>query len=429
MTNEPIRSRRTRTLASGFTGLSIALCLGLSGPRPSAAQEPGYEAVAMTPISGDLARTRARTLSDAMARVLEQAVERAAPELRGRLYLLTPRARDYLPTYRILQEGEVDGQFQIRLSAEVDLPRLLRDLQGGAAGTPRKPGARRTVLCATADALAGPAVLSAARAVLGERGEQVEALEGRPCPSDPLQPGDTIFAATRGAATLLVWAAMGGEPAPRAEAIRGTQPPQLGARARGRWLAYPLKSPPPGQPLRPAVTPAEATAFAPTADQAIAEAQRTAADGALRTLLDRQGQLLAGPPGTLVTLEGLGSYAAYAQMVQVLGALPGVLRAEPRRFLPRPPGTGTATAPPDSAAAEDDRVQVFVHTAPDTTAETLGAALGRTPVRNVRLQVVPRGPSELRVLCVAASQLTPDTPPEAETPEPRAADPGGSPLP
>ena len=115
-------------------GWALALLL-LTAPITAAHGQPqgsgpSFAVSAQVPVQDDAARARARALLEAMNQALEQAVTQAAPEARGRLYLLAARARDYITTYRVLEEGESGGQFLLRLEAQVDLPRLLHDLQG-----------------------------------------------------------------------------------------------------------------------------------------------------------------------------------------------------------------------------------------------------------------------------------------------------------
>ena len=61
-------------------------------------------------------------------RALERAVLQVAPEARGRLYVVSGRARQYITSLRVLSEGESGGQLQVRISAQVDVPRLLREI-------------------------------------------------------------------------------------------------------------------------------------------------------------------------------------------------------------------------------------------------------------------------------------------------------------
>ena len=132
---------------------------------------------------------------------------------------------------------------------------------------------------------------------------------------------------------------------------------------------------------------------------------------ALGQLLKRPGILPYSGSSVLVSILGAGSYPSYQQLLRVLGALPGVTRAEPRRFVAR---SGPASA------QSDDLVQVLVHTT--SSPEALGAALGRTPLSGLRLQVAPQSAGELRVVCAPGSALPaeslPETLPPAESSEP-----------
>jgi hypothetical protein len=379
--------------------LSLSLLHGAPGAHAQGPAGPSFEVSAQVTVQDDAARARARALLDAMNQVLEQAVAQAAPEVRGRLYLLSPRARDYILTYRVLEEGESGGQFALRLQAQVDLPRLLRDLQGTVPAG-QKTSARRPALqlCTpAADAVAGAAV-EQARALLTGRGETVEVLSPGLCAGAI---GGSNLAVPGGAPAHAVLALTLEAPSP-GEEVRGTLPPRFGALGRASWRVRRLGASSAGSESAISET-AELYAFADSAEQAMTQAQQGAAAAALERLLKRPGVLPYSGNAVLVSILGAGSYASYQQLLRVLGALPGVTRAEPRRFVAASPGAGTA----------DDLVQVQVRTS--ATPESLGAALGRTPLSGLRLQIAPQGPGELRVVCAPGSALPPELPPELPT--------------
>lgn len=380
-------ARRGRFVRSVL--FSAALLLGVTAPHSGHAQPLTIEGSAQVPVQDDLARARARALSEAMSQALEQAVAQAAPEARGRLYLLTARARDYVPTYRVISEGEEAGSFRVRIEAQVDMPRLLRDLQG-AAPQKRSAGRKPLQLCTRVQgAEAQPELQEALRQgaeLLGEHGDSVETV----APASCLAPG--IGLQGRGRLVL--------QPGPiqgpvQAEEIRGTQPRLFGARRSIEWQ---LERPGEPEPLRES---AEATAFAESAAEAQLAATRQAAQQALRRLSQRPGLLDGSAAGIRVTFEGLGSTAAYQQVLRALGALPGVTRVEPRRF--------TAAQSPG-----EERVGILLHTT--AGAEALGAALGRTQLPGLRLQVMPLPGGDLRVLVVPDGALPVEAPPAAAEP-------------
>ena len=125
-----------------------------------------------------------------------------------------------------------------------------------------------------------------------------------------------------------------------------------------------------------------------------------AAQQALRRLCQRPGVLDGTTAGITVSFEGLGSFAAYQQVLRALGALPGVSRLEPRRFV------GAATP-------AEERVQVLLQA--QGGSEALGAALGRALLPGLRLQVMPLPGGDLRVL-VAPDGALPTGAPEPAAP-------------
>lgn len=368
--------------------VAFSLALELLGVSPQArAQAPSFAASAAVPVQEDLVKARAQALSDALGRALEQAVAQVAPEARSRVYLVLGRARDYVTTYRVLEEGELAGQFQIRLEVQFDLSRLLRDLQSDKS-RPAPAQSAPLLVCTPSDAAPAQAALSAARGLLGEQGVTTESLPAAAC-AERLKSGAALLA--------LVF-----DENPQSAEIRGTQPARFGAQARAEWRL----SRGSGEPLRES---GEGTMFLDSAAGAVAEAQRVAALTALRQLVKRPGAGLLGmsrgAAGVTLTLEGAFSYGSYQQLMKAMAALPGVSRVEPRRFFSQPATASPPGNPAETPAApvEERQVQVMLHTA--ATAETIGAALGRAPLGGLRLQVAPLGPSELRVICVAATNV------------------------
>jgi hypothetical protein len=377
-----------RRFLAGSLAVALALQIGTFSPL-ARAQAPSFEASAAVPVQEDLVRARAQAISDALGRALEQAVAQVAPEARSRVYLVLGRARDYVTTYRVLEEGEVAGQFQIRLEVQFDLSRLLRELQSDKSRPVKAPSAT-IVVCTPSDSPSAQAALLAARGLLDEQGAASSSLPAAAC-ADQLKSGAALLA-------LVL------DDNPQSVEIRGTQPARFGALARAEWRLVRGGS----EPLRET---GEGTIFLESAASAVAEAQRVAALSGLRQLLKRSGAGLSGlsrgAAGVLLTLEGVGSYGNYQQLVKAMAALPGVSRVEPRRFFSQPaaanPATGSEPPAPSAPSAEERQVQVLLHTA--ASAETIGAAIGRAPLGGLRLQVAPLGPAELRVICTAASNV------------------------
>src|SRR5207249_1023511 len=146
----------------------LLLMLALAA-APARAQDPSFEALGQAPVvAGDRVRARERALDEALKQALEQATATVlepdqlvarSGELKLRIY---PRARSYVATYRILDEGETNGLFQVHLSAQVATARLARDL--ASVPPPVKSGAKlRGIACVGAQ---GPAALAEAVALV-----------------------------------------------------------------------------------------------------------------------------------------------------------------------------------------------------------------------------------------------------------------------
>lgn len=345
----------------------------------------GTEATGSALVGSDAVRARERALQQAMSRALEAAVTLAAPEARGRLYQVSARAREYLSGYRVLSEGEADGQFQVRIAAQVDLPRLLRDLQGAGSAPTARPRARAVVLACPdpAGPAPDPAALAAVRDALASQAE-VPPASACPAAADQLVPALATAAAQ---AALLVSAAP-----PSVDPIRGTLPVLFGAHAQVHLTLVAAT----GKVHGEASAPADSSADHP--DAALRAAVTSSALSGVAALRPPLGALLPGAAsdGVTVSLEGLSSYPDYRRVSKTLAALAGVRAAEPRRFTP-----GLA--------------EVLLRT--DANAESIGAILGRTPIQSVRLQVMPQSPARLRVL-VASESALPGAPASAEPEEP-----------
>lgn len=374
--------------------LLALLCL-LGAASPVRGQRPSYEATGTAPLPGAMSmpQARERALADAMQRALEEAVAQAAPEARGRLYLVSARARDYVLAYRVLEEGEAGGQFQLRIAAEVDMPRLLSDLQGAAPAAPGKstrPPA--LLLCPAGPAADAGGTDAEDLRLLRESTASAGLGDALPPSQCPPAPAEMAAALSRSGAVLGLTLHTTAE-ADRTP-VRGTQPPLYGALGKAQLGLYAA-----GAPRREALR--DGAGFAATPEAAEKAARSSAALAALAELLPGAAALMPrdGGDGVVVTLAGLAGYADYQRLLKVLAAMPGVRHAEPRRFYSGPEGAWA-------------RVYLRLGRG-DTSAETLRAALLRAP--GLRAQVTVRGPRELRL---AADSALPPPPPLPEGPSP-----------
>lgn len=379
----------------------LAVAAPLRAQEPSAESEEGApdegrgaaalatEGIGVAVVGEDSVRARERAMADAIQRALERAVLQVAPEARGRLYVVSGRARQYITSLRVLSEGESGGQLRVRISAQVDVPRLLRDLRPatGSPASPRVTPRRAVLVCATLPAATTPggeALLTAA--LLALREDLASGLVLAPesaCPAAGAGADAWPRALTheRAAAAVVLDSLTSAQPA---TLIRGTQPPLFGAAQHLTLTVYTDKG------ERVSVTPAEGQdsfgfgdsieaaqrAAARLAAQRAAEALRTQHRGALplRSPVDDGAALQ-------LTLEGVPSYAAYQALLRTLAALPGVQAVEPQRF-----------SPPESL------VGLAVVTAQAGGPAELGALLSRTPLPGLRVQVMPPEGNKLRVL-------------------------------
>ena len=341
----------------------------LSTAATARAQEPMFEALGQAPIvAGDRVRARDRALDEALRQAVEQAtatlllpaelVTRAS-DLRLRIY---PKARSYVTTYRILDEGEQPpGTFQVHLSAAVATGRLARDL-GPSAGAPtsalgHKP---RAVVCASAQGDGAEAQQAAERALREiVTARNVEAMPG-PQPCDPAGAASVLRSGTAQAAlTAEVQVTPGGE-------IRGTELVGADAKATVRLVEPDGRVSASGDGGK--------GGYAPTAPAAAVSAARAAVADAARELepaLARRWSTTTGPAGGVnVRVTGLSNWTEYVALKRALASLPGVASVEPRRFT-------------------HGEVDLLVRTA--SAASQLAAHLNRVPPAGMRVGVRATG--------------------------------------
>lgn len=346
---------------------------------------------------GDGSRTREQALASAMMLALEQAVEQSAPNLRGRVYLLSARYRQFVLGYRVLSETEQAGKLTLKLETQVDTTSLLRELQRTLPQhrKAQKKGAVR--LCAkwTGPLLQKEKIVEQAQSRLEKSGLTVEVDASENCDGEGFR--------------LLYSGQLVGP----IDEVRGTKPRLFFAKARATWQLF---------------APTSGTAHAETSeaeslrDQAAAameEAARQSAQDALAGLVERT-KLAEQPTGSvLLVASGLGSPAVLKKVWRALLGLPGVTQVELRRIhaAKNPANHQASPSASPSAGKNDEQVHFLLTTNADV--ETLSAALYRTPIASLRVQVSPLSPTALRMDCVAAQELpssepekTPDKPEE-----------------
>jgi hypothetical protein len=153
---------RTRPRIAGAVAAATALAIGLAeaaahaqapGAPPPAAASPGPpEAAPATPglrvvtgqsaiIGGNGAGARERALEEAFRQAVDQTLaeqlDAAARAGQARtIKAIEARSRTYVRRYRALEEGEVNGAYNVKLEVEVDEAALRRAAEGGASTSP-----------------------------------------------------------------------------------------------------------------------------------------------------------------------------------------------------------------------------------------------------------------------------------------------------
>ena len=337
----------------------------LAAPALVAAQEPMFEALGQAPIvAGDRVRARDRALDEALRQAVEQATATVlepselvarASDLKLRIY---PKAKAYIATYRILDEGEQPpGTFAVHLSASVATARLARDLSTSVGANVPSSKKARAVVCASVqgDGVDAPAAAEKAlREIVGAR--SVEPMPG-PQPCDPPSVASVLKSGSAQAAlTAEVQVTPGGE-------IRGTTFVGAGARATVKLIE------PDGRVS--ASGDAERGGYAPSAGDAATAAARAAVVEAARTIDTALAQRWSGGDsgpagGVTVRVRGVERWAEYQALTRALASLPGVAGVEPRRFV-------------------RGEIDLVVHTA--SAASQLAGHLTRVPPAGVHIGV------------------------------------------
>jgi hypothetical protein len=330
----------------------------------AAAQEPAFEALGqVTVVGGDRVRARDRALDDALRQAVEQAAATVldpsqlvarSSELRLRIY---PKARSYVSNYRILDEGETSGVFQVHVSATVSTGRLARDL-AAPAPSPTVSKQLRAIVCSHG------VVERVAKDALTARGVEIVA-------APPACNEDTTAKAAQAAGAQ--GAIVGSDEIAPEGGIRGTELTAARAKVTLKLLE------PAGRVA--ADGSAEKMAYDRTPEGAADAAARAAATEVTRTLQPdvakhwpTAAEAVSG--GVLVSVSRIKRYADYAALASALSSLPGVAGVAPQRF----------------ARGE---VDLLVRTA--QAAPQLGAALDRSPPAGLRFRSTADGEQALRV--------------------------------
>ncbi|MGZ3428918.1 MAG: flagellar assembly protein T N-terminal domain-containing protein, partial [Polyangia bacterium] len=306
----------------------------LAVPLLVGAQEPMFEALGQAPIvAGDRVRARDRALDEALRQAVEQATATVleptelvarASDLKLRIY---PKAKAYVTTYRILDEGEqTPGIFQVHLSAAVATARLARDLSTSTGVvTPTTARKARAVVCATVqgDGVDAPAAAEKAlRELVVAR--NVEPMPG-PQPCDAASAAGVVRSGSAQAAlTAEVQVTPGGD-------IRGTTFVGAGARATVKLVEPDGRVSASGDAERGGYAPSAGDAATAAARAAVVEAAR-AIDPALAQRWSADGGAGASG-GVTVRVRGVERWAEYQALARALASLPGVAGVEPRRFV------------------------------------------------------------------------------------------------
>jgi hypothetical protein len=321
-------------------------------------------------------RARERALDEALRQAVglatttlldpDQLVARSS-DLQLRIY---PKARSYVPNYRVLEEGEQPpGVFEIRVSAQVTTSRLLADLTGpsatGATPRPSSGGAACTLTCLSPKGPEAERLAARLGPVQGVGGAATVAYAGS-CSVDALVRELRARACDGGLYGVVEVAAVTDEQA----RVRGTDRLWADARATLKLLD--------GGGRVVGDASGAGDAYDATRDGAATRAVHEAVAEAAQKLGPVLAQRSAAeqPSGVVaVRLSGIAGYSEYQEVARALAGVPGVSGVEPRRF-------------------HDGVVELWVHTS--TRAGQLAALLSRLPVGG-RVAARPLGDRELSV--------------------------------
>jgi hypothetical protein len=330
------------------TMLAILTILTISPLAEDArGDEATVEATGQAPIlNGDRVRARDRALDESFRQAIDQAIA-ALPEQPlprapgGRAALLQlriyPKARSYITTYRVLDEGEAGpGSFRIRIAAQVERERLQRDLGGTETAAAPTGGARIGVCLAERAAATAPGhrgsptsaaagLIDRVAGALAAAGVDAVALPSGCSPDD----GDDLAIESRASHAAhtggLAGAVAGAIQIAPGGGIRGTSLVVARATVRLRMVDAG------GHPVAAAL--AEHEGWGADRAAAALAAAGAALDEATEQLASAAAQRWpAGGGGIPVHVEGAQGWADVGALVQALAVLPGVGPVELRRF-------------------------------------------------------------------------------------------------
>jgi hypothetical protein len=220
----------------------------LAPPAPveAPAGEPGMRMVTgQAPVvGGNAAGARERALDDAIRQAVDQAIgELVDPPTRAArakdIKALLAKARSFVPRYRTLEEGELNGSYNVRLEVVVDELALRRRIErwsaGPASAVVTPPSAPQRLLLVAADRASPAVALLPPLAAAFGGGRAVAAGEGVEA-----TPAGAVQAAVRaGMARAALVAASVDDEGP----LRGTGRVAVACRATARLYAAPAASP------------------------------------------------------------------------------------------------------------------------------------------------------------------------------------------
>ncbi len=302
----------------------LALLLVLAAIPAVGADDPSFEAMGRAPIAGgDRVRARERALDDAFQHAIEGAIgallgaDRLVKKAADLRLKIMPRARSYVQSFRVLDEGEHEaGVFSVQISAEIAADRLLRELSDKSVKPTKQPANTnaKLLICGGNEL---KMFAASVRTRLAKAGFDIVA--GARC--------DEAELASSGARGGLIIDASAPRPAP----IRGTSLVGVELKLSLRLVDSTAK--------RWAEDRADAVGYGATPDAAIDTAAMQVLPELMATIepaLSPQ-DLVRG--GLSVRVLGVRRYPQLAGVRSALERLPGVDAVEPRRFNPGVPGS------------------------------------------------------------------------------------------
>ena len=300
----------------------IAILLALLATTP-------VQALGQAPI---VAGNRVQARDKALTAALEQAVDQALayvlePDARMKAQAalraqLLPKARSYVPNYRVLDEHEIEGdKFQVQIEAQVDTTALRRDAMAiaGSSGPAKPPTAGKPRVLI---ALLGPPAAAARRALEAQGFPEAAAPETQPPTSD----SDAAQRAKNAGAGLVVV----GSAETRSDGhIRGTDQEAAQARVELRMLDAD------GHALARGAADARGFGASGTgaAEQALEQAATQAAEQMAAELAQKFTATPSGDPsGILIRVTGLPTMRDLEALEQTLAQQQGVTSVAPRRL-------------------------------------------------------------------------------------------------